>query len=338
MSREIRRDPITGDDVVIATERVVERPPSPEHDLDPRDCPFCPGNEAHTPPTIEAIVRDGRWVARAFANRRPALVVEEPFAIRADGPYQAASGLGAHEVLVECPEHEELHRLPVARTADALDLARRRLYDLRRDRRLRILQWFRNAGSGAGASQPHPHGQIVGLPVVVGRLQRAARRARDWHDRHGRPLLLDVLAADEREGRRILFREGPITALCPFAPRHPYEIWLVPSVARPGLADATDDEIGALAAAMHRALVALARVTADAPYNAVAIGAPEGEAAPGFGWHVRMAPRLLTTAGFEEATGLALHSVFPEDAAATLREALAPEPYLGPSGRTVDEP
>ena len=78
MSRELRRDPLSGEDVIIATERVVERPPSPEHPLGPEQCPFCPGHESHTPPTIQAIERDGRWVARAFANRRPALVVEDP--------------------------------------------------------------------------------------------------------------------------------------------------------------------------------------------------------------------------------------------------------------------
>jgi UDPglucose--hexose-1-phosphate uridylyltransferase len=322
VSRELRRDPLSGDDVIIATERVVERPPSPEHALGREQCPFCPGHESHTPPTIQAIERDGRWVARAFANRRPALVVEDPFRIDVDGPFQAATGLGAHEVLVECPDHGALHHQPVERTADALDLARRRLHDLRGDRRLRVLQWYRNHGSAAGASQPHPHAQIVGLPVVPGRVGRMATRARDWLDRTGRVLLRDVLEGEVRDGRRILFREGPITALCPFAPRHPYEVWLVPSEVRPGLADATDEEVEGLAVAMRRAVRALALVTADAAYNAVALGAPEGEDPRGIGWHLRLSPRLLTTAGLEDATGVALHAVFPEDAASDLRDAL----------------
>src|SRR5689334_3986464 len=100
------------------------------------ECPFCPGNESATRPTIAAVVHDGRWVARAFANRMPALIVEEALEDRSHGPFQAVSGVGAHEVLVEAPEHVPLHRLPRRRTEDALGLAVARLRDLRRDLRL----------------------------------------------------------------------------------------------------------------------------------------------------------------------------------------------------------
>lgn len=317
----MRRDPITGDEVVIASDRIVERTPAPGPDRDPAACPFCPGNERHTRPTIEAVERDGRWVARAFANRRPALVVEELLRVDRHGPFERTSGVGAHEVLVEAPEHAPLHTLPVERTADALDLGRRRLSDLRGDRRLRHLQWFRNHGTGAGASEPHPHAQVVGLPIVPGRVARMGSRAREHHARTGRALLRDVLDAEERHGERLVLREGPVTALCPFAPRHPFEVWLVPAEPRPSLADATDDEVGGLAAAMVRVLAALARATADAPYTAVALGAPEGEDPRGIGWHVRLQPRLLVGAGAEEATGVAFHGVFPEQAAAVLRAA-----------------
>lgn len=321
MSREVRRDPLTGDEVVLASERVIERRPviAPEADA---ECPFCPGHEAHTRPTIHAIEREGRWVARAFANRMPALVVEEQLEDRSHGPFQAVSGVGAHEVLVEAPEHRPLHDLPVARAADALALAVSRLRDLRRDTRLVTLQWFRNHGAGAGASQSHPHAQIVGLPLVPRRWIALARRSEDHRERTGRSLLSDVLEAEHRDGRRILFRDGPITAFCPFAPRHPFEVWLVPDDPGPGLADATDAELDALARAMRRVARALRDGVGDLPTTTVALGAPEGPVRPAVGWHVRIAPRLTIAAGLEEATGVAVHSVFPEEAARILRGSL----------------
>ncbi|MEO8034548.1 MAG: hypothetical protein ABI837_08945, partial [Acidobacteriota bacterium] len=47
------------------------------------ECPFCPGQESSTPPTLGAVEKDGRWLARAFANKYPAskwheVVVDSP--------------------------------------------------------------------------------------------------------------------------------------------------------------------------------------------------------------------------------------------------------------------
>ena len=278
VSREVRRNPLTGDEVVLSSDRVVEQRPAPA--AESGACPFCPGNEAHTRPTIAAVEREGRWVARAFANRMPALVVEEVLEDRGRGLLQAVSGVGAHEVLVEAPEHAPLHRLPVERAADALALAVDRLRDLRRDQRLATLQWFRNHGAGAGASQAHPHAQIVGLPVVPRRVAALVQRAHEHLERTGRRLLRNVLDAEHADGRRILFRDGPITALCPFAPRHPFEVWLVPEDPGPGFADATDDERSALARASRRIASALAIGLGENPHHH---DRPRSPRAPGTG-------------------------------------------------------
>ena len=82
-------------------------------------CPFCAGHEAHTTPTIDQIERDGRWVARSFANRRPAVALEGIEGVVRDGIYERTGGIGAHEVIVEAPEHAPLHTLPVERTIES---------------------------------------------------------------------------------------------------------------------------------------------------------------------------------------------------------------------------
>jgi UDPglucose--hexose-1-phosphate uridylyltransferase len=317
--RELRRDPLTGDEVLLSEDRVLERIPTTPPGTGPEQCPFCPGHEVSTTPTIDSVERDGRWVARAFANRRPAVALEGLGGVTTDGPYERTGGIGAHEVLVEAPEHAPLHTLPVERTIDALTLGVRRLQDLRNDSRLRVLQWFRNHGTGAGASQPHPHAQIVGLPLVPRRIAALVAHSRAHHGATGRSLLAAVREADEQDRRRVLFHVGPVLAVCPFAPRHPFEVWLVPEAPGPSFADATAEEIDALARAMHRVYRALAAVVGDAPTTATALGAPTGEAPAGLGWHVRIAPRLVVHAGLEEATGLRLHAVFPEQAADLLR-------------------
>ena len=323
MTRLLRRDPLTGEEVVLSTERAVGRLPRFGPRVDPSVCPFCPGHEEHTRPTIEAVHCDGAWSARAFANRRPALVVEEVLRGATDGVFQQVSGVGAHEVLVESSEHRPLHHQPVGRIEDAMGLAVRRLRDLRGDRRLRTLAWFRNHGEASGATQEHPHAQVVGLPLIPHRWARLAERSRAHLEATGTPLLRAVLEGEERDGRRIVGRWGPITAFCPFAPRHPFEVWLVARDPGPGLADATDAEISGLAAATAHVLRALERaVGPEVPYTAAALGAAEGVDPKGIGWHIRIEPRLLVAGGLELGTGVGMHGVLPEDAARALRVAV----------------
>jgi UDPglucose--hexose-1-phosphate uridylyltransferase len=321
--REVRIDPLTGEAVVLSSDRLVERRPAIGFDLPPSECPFCPGNEPHTRPTIAAIERDGRWVARAFANRWPALVVEEPLRGAVDGPYESVSGTGAHEVVVEAPEHAPLHELPVERSHDALALGVARVRDLRNDVRLRVVQWFRNHGTGAGASQPHPHAQVVGLPVIPRRVVALVERSVRWREQHGQPLLTAILEAERRDRRRLLLEDSAVTVFCPFAPRHPYEVWLVPNAPTATFGEATADQIRSVAAGMHAVSRALVAALGEVPMTTIALGSPHHPVAPAVGWHVRLAPRLVVGAGLEEATGASVHSVFPEKAAHVLRTALA---------------
>ena len=83
---------------------------------------------------------------------------------------------------------------------------------------------------------------------------------------------------------------------------------------------------GAVAAAFKRALSAVAAATADAPLNAwlhtVPCGAPRGADGPVFHWHIEIAPRLTTAAGFELGSGISVNPVDPRDAATRLREGL----------------
>lgn len=320
--REIRRDPTTGREVVLSTERAA-RPhhlrSRPIADAGPDHCPFCTGHEADTPASIAELRHNGAWVARAFANRYPALRIEGEVARRAQGPYEKISGIGAHEVLVESPRHARDHS-PEAQIF-GLRLARDRMRDLRRDTRFKALQWFRNVGLEAGATLFHPHAQLIATPYVPEELQRMVVRFREhWH-RTDRELMQDLLDADVDDGRRLVLEEGRFTLVCPWAPRYAYELWVVPTGPHPSFLDLDDPGVERLGRVMSVALRGLDAALASAPYNAVLYTAPPGMEA-GFRWHLRIFPRLGGPAGFEIATGSHLNGTPPELAAETLREAI----------------
>lgn len=298
-------DPLTGRSVVLRTDRV---PPFHPGTLPvvPR-CPFCKGREEETRPTIAQRTDAQGWTVRAFANSRPGLLPELEDRIGDDPLLQSRTGVGAHEVIVETPDHDVLclehHRETLSLVAD-------RLEDLERDARFGALVWYRNRCVEAGSSQPHPHSQIVATPHVPVLLDAMARaQALD-------PGLLQVLAA--RAGDRVVWSDEHLIAFCPFAPLHPFEVWFVPREPAAHLWHSRP-ALPSLARALHELTAALDAWSARAPHNVVLYDAPLRRPAPDFCWHVRLLPRFVRRAGFELWSAGALHPIPPEQAAVILR-------------------
>jgi len=189
---ELRRDPVTGEWVVVATERA-RRPSdfaghSPgQHSDEGETCPFCPGNESLTPPEIMAFRQPGSqrngpgWWVRVVPNKFPALAIEGDLNKTGFGMYDWMNGVGAHEIIIETPEHSK--QLPFLDTRQVEDLLwgyRARYLDLKKDPRLKHILIFRNYGRIAGASLSHPHSQLVATPIVPGQVAAELEATLRW--------------------------------------------------------------------------------------------------------------------------------------------------------------
>jgi UDPglucose--hexose-1-phosphate uridylyltransferase len=171
---ELRKDPIVGRWVIIATDRA-KRPVAPKVDLPSNDgfCPFCEGREEYTPNEILAY-RDRNtarnqpgWRVRVVPNKFPALQIEGDLHKRGDGIYDRMNGVGAHEVILECPFHEvSMANLSEDNIREIFWVYRDRLVDLKKDRRLVYGMVFKNVGAAAGASLEHSHSQLIVTPIV----------------------------------------------------------------------------------------------------------------------------------------------------------------------------
>jgi len=336
---ELRRDPLERRWVVIAPERGV-RPlyararESVATAAD--DCPFCPGREAQTLAEICALrepasAPDGPgWRVRVVPNRYPALRIEGDLARRADGLCDRVAGVGAHEVIIETPEHAlELDELPRAQLRDVLLCLRDRRTDLYRDPRLRCVVWFRNRGFQAGSSVPHPHSQLLALPEVPTRLRRRLKSSRAHRRRTGRCLTCDLIAAELDDGRRIVRDAGGWVTWAPYASRFPFELSIAPR-SDPGDFAALDAAAAeSLADALQDAVRRVRAGLGDPDYNLVLHAAPrrtlaERDGGADFHWQFLLFPRLMPIAGFEWGTDDAVNATPPEEAARHLRSAAAP--------------
>ncbi len=273
------------------------------------DCPFCEGHEHLTPPELDALRPAGGapdtpgWTVRVVPNKFP--VFE-----------------GGHEVVVHSPRHDRpLHAQPLAEVTAVVAMYQRRIAALCAGGAAAVTVIL-NHGRAAGASLAHPHSQIFATPIVPPVLVDELTQFARYQVKYGRCLLCDMLVAIIGEGSHVVFDE-PLVAWTPDASRWPYELRLAP---RAHQTDVLDADPGAVAAAFKRALGAVAAATADAPLNAwlhtVPCGAPRGDGEPPFHWHIEIAPRLTTAAGFELGTGISVDPVDPRDAAARLREGL----------------
>ena len=172
---ELRKDPIINRWVIISPERG-RRPqdfPPPEKKFLKGSCPFCQGNEKSTPPEILAFRPDNSepnspgWTLRVVSNKFPALRIEGQMERAEEGLYERMNGIGAHEVIIESPDHQaDLDLLPEKNIEDTLWAFKMRIMDLKKDPRFQYILIFKNYGETAGATLEHTHCQLIALPIV----------------------------------------------------------------------------------------------------------------------------------------------------------------------------
>ena len=343
---ELRHDPIQKRWVIIATERA-RRPsdfrPDPENTVPSGFCPFCEGNEDKTPPEIFAVrPPDSRadgpgWTVRVVANKFPALRIEGELERTGVGMFDKMNGVGAHEVVIETPRHDQnLADLPEAHVERLVAVYQQRLNDLKRDPRLRYILIFKNYGVTAGASLSHPHTQLIATPVTPMTVAQELEAAREHYTQKERCLFCDVIRQETESGARVVYDDGQFVALAPFASRFPFEVFLAPREHAHDFGDLSDEQGRGFAGALRNVLRRLKVTLQDPPYNFVVHTAPNtsmGQRRPGywatlaqdFHWHVEIIPRLTRVAGFEWGTGFYINPTPPEDAARFLRDAATGE-------------
>jgi UDPglucose--hexose-1-phosphate uridylyltransferase len=105
---------------------------------------------------------------------------------------------------------------------------RDRILDLKRDNRLRYVLLFKNHGEAAGASLEHTHSQIIALPVVPIQVQEELDSARRYYSFKERCVFCDIVRQESADGERMILESDQLLVISPYAPRFPFETWVVP--------------------------------------------------------------------------------------------------------------
>ncbi|PIQ90426.1 MAG: galactose-1-phosphate uridylyltransferase [Candidatus Omnitrophica bacterium CG11_big_fil_rev_8_21_14_0_20_41_12] len=336
---ELRKDPIIGRWVIIATERS-RRPDQfasqSKEQEDPLACPFCEGKESQTPPEIYAIRprnsnRNGPgWHLRVVPSISPFLRVEGDMDRRGNGLYDVMNGVGAHEIIIETNQHiANIADLSEDQITKVLNCYSDRILDLEKDSRLKYALVFKNYGKGSGGMAiRHTRSQLIATPINPKRVKEELAGSRAYYEYHERCVFCDLIQQEIEQQERVILDFDGFLAVTPFAGRFPFETWILPKKHCCDYTCMDAESRRNLARVLKAVLLKLKIGLNDPDYNYVIHTAPFRRQKVGYWktidqdyhWHIEIMPRLTKVAGFEWGTGFYICPLPPEETAKFLRE------------------
>lgn len=316
--------------VIISTERG-KRPSSFEpvsKRVAAHMCPFCPGHEDNTPPEIIAYrppdtePNQPGWNLRVIPNKYPALIVEGQLNREPKGLYDKMNGIGAHEVIIETADHSmDIVDMSEEQVRNILWIYRERMLDLERDSRLKYILAFKNHGEAAGASLEHAHSQLIATPIIPKRVAEELDGAKKYFDFKERCIYCDIVRQEILDDERVVSDFDAFITIQPFAPRFPFETWILPKSHQSSYVEMSDTEFTSLAKCLKDTLLRLKLALNDPPFNYMIHTRPVSkDSHEYYHWHIEIIPKLTRVAGFEWGSGFYINPTTPEEAALFLRK------------------
>ncbi len=197
----------------------------------------------------------------------------------------------------------------------------RRGREIGADPRVEQLIFFKNHGDRAGASLPHPHSQIIGLPIVPGDIRHRIEEARRFFDDTGHCVFCTMLADELSRNERMIAVNDHFAAIVLYASSSPFHIWIVPRSHHASFMHIEEDALTHLAPLLRDVLFRLYTHLNDPDFNLIIRSSPTKEPENGyFHWYIAIIPRLSRSAGFEMGSGMWINPTIPEECAAFLRD------------------
>ncbi len=271
-------------------------------------CPFCLENDDMLKVKILQV-----GDCRVVANQFNALAIEEKDESKREGFFEYMNGFGAHEVIIETPHHrKKMGDYSIDEFKNYFLAIRRRFVDLKKDSRIKYIQFFKNSGVLAGASIYHEHSQIIALPFVPNSIVDEIRRNEEYRNRHRRGMMNDIVNEELRLNKRIVALNSEFVAFCPYASLFPFEVVISPLSEISRFEDISNYDD--LASIFKRVFKSLYLTLEHFSFNVYMHNIDKGR------FYFYIAPRIYQVGGFELSSNVYINPVMPEKAAEKLRE------------------
>lgn len=343
---ELRLD-LTGKDwVVIATGRA-KRPETfkKEKRLDKKipksKCPFCNIRGQEKPLLIysrgkKITIQDNltnqewsegkklpkNWTTIVVPNKYPAFLPHPRWEKRVEGNlYQTMNAVGFCELVITKDHEKSLAQLSLENVTEVIDSYKERYLDLMKKPFVNYVSIFHNHGAEAGASQPHPHSQIITTPLIDIDLRKALINSQKNFRKNGKCINCQMNEWERKVKKRIVFENKHFLAVCPFASKAAFEVIISPKKHLSNFERITEEEKQQLAQALKAVLAKLYKALNNPSYNFYLKTSPcDGKNYPFYHWHFTILPKTGIWAGFEIGTRMEISTIEPEKAAEYLRK------------------
>lgn len=330
---ELRFDIVSKDWVIIATGRG-KRPEAfksqkkEEVSISEKECPFCNIETQKKPilifSNLKILKKDPlpqNWTTIVIPNKYPALLPAKKIEIQKEGKfYRKLKGVGYCELVITKDHKKHFPDFEVWQVKEVIDAYQKRYLSLMKKSFVRYVSIFHNHGKEAGASQPHPHSQIITTPLIDVDLKRALFNSSNFFKRTKKCIYCEMNKWEMKSGKRIVFENELFLALCPFASKSAFEVIISPKFHSPHFEEIREEEKWKLAEVFLAVMKKIKQGLGDPAYNFYLHTAPcDGKKYPYYHWHFTILPKTSIPAGFELGTKIEISTIEPEKAAEYLR-------------------
>jgi len=331
-SSQLRFDEVSRDWVVVAPGRG-KRPeafikPRQRPAITPAECVFCNINPQTAPLLLMSHGRKidlasfSDWTLAVIPNKFPAFCPPQGEKIRKTkmGPYQTIDAAGFCEVVITRDHEKSIAQMDLTAVEELLAAYLERYRELKKNGFVKYISIFHNHGVEAGASQAHPHSQIITSPLIDVDVHNALENSKKYYQKHKKCLSCEMTAWDKKEGSRIVCENDDFIAVCPFAPKAAFQVMITPKIHTPNFENISPGQQTRLADIFSAVIKKIHKGLGDPPYNFYLHTAPnDGKDYSFYHWHFTIMPRTSIWAGFELGARIEISTITPEDAAAYLR-------------------
>ncbi len=332
---ELRFDLSSKDWVVIATGRgkkpeMFKKEKREKEGISPKLCPFCQIEKKEAPiliffqgkkiPVNEKIPKD--WTTIVIPNKYPAFLPFPQLEKKIEGKlYQTVNAVGFHEVVITRDHKKSFGQLTIKKIKEVIDVYQERYLVLMKEKFVSYISIFHNHGTKAGASQSHPHSQIITTPFIDVDLQKALLNSKKYFKKNRKCIYCQMNNWERKVKKRVVFENKDFLVICPFASKSAFEMIISPKKHLSNFEIITEKEKWQLAEAFQMALNKLFKALNDPAYNFYLHTSPcDGKKYPFYHWHWTILPKTAVWAGFEIGTRIEISTIEPEKAAEYLRK------------------
>ncbi|HLZ58132.1 MAG TPA: galactose-1-phosphate uridylyltransferase [Ktedonosporobacter sp.] len=200
------------------------------------DCYLCPGNRR-----VSGITNPDYRSTFVFDNDHPCVGMDAPApsqpgrrpasSLHTDGhtPYRSRPAQGYARVICYSARHDlTMAELSLPAVEEVVQVWQQQTLDLGNQPVVNHVLLFENKGEVVGVSNPHPHAQVYATNFVFKTIETEVQASQRYLRETGHALFADIIAAEQQDGRRILYEDEYSIAFVPYFARYAYEVYIAP--------------------------------------------------------------------------------------------------------------